>query len=300
MLAVNGATFDRLVRAGLTAGQVDDGLARLGKRVHRTDIGWESRQVGGLVDFVIACYQDQAVSGHDGRPTCRSLNRRTGSSALAAASPAAPSPTAPATPPSANARCRTSSSRSPRMKSTWLRSGSNPTRSASPAPNSSDPPTQRSSSLQPLPATRIAPTTSSPRTRSSARLPQRRRRSIAARSTGPAAIRRRHRLRPPTQPAQLTKTDQSGRYPAGLLSVLHRTRQTQAASLVSPRPASTQTASRVRRYARASLRRIRRSGNWNHACTGNGSGSSRISVPRASSSSANGEPGSHDPNDDDP
>ncbi len=56
MLAVNGATFDRLVRAGLTAGQVDDGLARLGKRVHRTDIGWESRQVGGLVDFAIACY----------------------------------------------------------------------------------------------------------------------------------------------------------------------------------------------------------------------------------------------------
>jgi hypothetical protein len=56
MLAVNGSTFDRLVRAGLTAGQVDDGLARLGRRVHRTDIGWESRQVGGLVDFVIACY----------------------------------------------------------------------------------------------------------------------------------------------------------------------------------------------------------------------------------------------------
>jgi len=56
MLAVNGATFDKLVRAGLTAGQVDDALARLGKRVHRTDIGWESRQVGGLVDFTIACY----------------------------------------------------------------------------------------------------------------------------------------------------------------------------------------------------------------------------------------------------
>ncbi|MCJ1715088.1 hypothetical protein [Curtobacterium sp. VKM Ac-2922] len=56
MLAVNGATFDRLVRAGLTAGQVDDALARLGKRVHRTDIGWESRKVGGLVDFAIACY----------------------------------------------------------------------------------------------------------------------------------------------------------------------------------------------------------------------------------------------------
>ncbi|MBF4592368.1 hypothetical protein ITJ58_01220 [Curtobacterium flaccumfaciens] len=56
MLAVNGATFDRLVEAGLTAGQVDDALARLGKRVHRTDIGWESRQVGGLVDFAIACY----------------------------------------------------------------------------------------------------------------------------------------------------------------------------------------------------------------------------------------------------
>jgi len=56
MLAVNGATFDRLVRAGLTAGQVDDALARLGKRVHRTDIGWEARNVGGLVDFAIACY----------------------------------------------------------------------------------------------------------------------------------------------------------------------------------------------------------------------------------------------------
>ncbi|QKS18887.1 hypothetical protein HUN58_02285 [Curtobacterium sp. Csp1] len=56
MLAVNGSTFDGLVRAGLTAAQVDDALARLGKRVHRTDIGWESRQVGGLVDFTIACY----------------------------------------------------------------------------------------------------------------------------------------------------------------------------------------------------------------------------------------------------
>jgi hypothetical protein len=56
MLAVNGATFNRLVEAGLTAGQVDDGLARLGKRVHRTDIGWESRHVGGLVDFAIACH----------------------------------------------------------------------------------------------------------------------------------------------------------------------------------------------------------------------------------------------------
>ncbi|PYY32475.1 hypothetical protein [Curtobacterium sp. MCBD17_030] len=56
MLAVNGSTFDKLVQSGLTAGQVDDALARLGKRVHRTDIGWESRQVGGLVDFAIACY----------------------------------------------------------------------------------------------------------------------------------------------------------------------------------------------------------------------------------------------------
>jgi hypothetical protein len=56
MLAVNGATFDGLVSAGFTAGQVDDALARLGKRVHRTDVGWESRQVGGLIDFAIACY----------------------------------------------------------------------------------------------------------------------------------------------------------------------------------------------------------------------------------------------------
>ncbi|WIE62252.1 hypothetical protein DEI97_003655 [Curtobacterium sp. MCLR17_032] len=56
MLAVNGSTFDGLVWAGLTAGQVDDALARLGNRVHRTRIGWESRQVGGLVDFAIACY----------------------------------------------------------------------------------------------------------------------------------------------------------------------------------------------------------------------------------------------------
>ncbi|PZF09949.1 hypothetical protein DEJ25_13260 [Curtobacterium sp. MCPF17_011] len=56
MLAVNGSTFDDLVHAGLTPGQVDDALARLGKRVHRTPIGWESRQVGGLVDFAIACY----------------------------------------------------------------------------------------------------------------------------------------------------------------------------------------------------------------------------------------------------
>ena len=57
MLAVNGATFDELVeRGGFMPGQVDDALARLGKRVHRTSIGWESRQVGGLVDFSIACY----------------------------------------------------------------------------------------------------------------------------------------------------------------------------------------------------------------------------------------------------
>lgn len=56
MLAVNGSTFDGMVRAGLTPGQVDDALARLGKRVHRTDIGWEPRQVGGLIDFAIACY----------------------------------------------------------------------------------------------------------------------------------------------------------------------------------------------------------------------------------------------------
>ncbi|TCK65795.1 hypothetical protein [Curtobacterium sp. PhB136] len=57
MLAVNGASFDGLVRRGrLTPGQVDDALARLGKRVHRTSIGWESREIGGLVDFCIACY----------------------------------------------------------------------------------------------------------------------------------------------------------------------------------------------------------------------------------------------------
>ncbi|WP_413602741.1 hypothetical protein [Curtobacterium sp. Curtsp57] len=56
MLAVNGASFDDLVGAGLTPGQVDDALARLGKRVHRTTIGWESRQIGGLIDFSIACY----------------------------------------------------------------------------------------------------------------------------------------------------------------------------------------------------------------------------------------------------
>ncbi|WFR67973.1 hypothetical protein P9139_06320 [Curtobacterium flaccumfaciens] len=56
ILAVNGATFDQLVHAGLTPGQVDDALARLGKRVHRTDIGWESRKIGGLIDFAIACY----------------------------------------------------------------------------------------------------------------------------------------------------------------------------------------------------------------------------------------------------
>jgi hypothetical protein len=56
MLAVNGATFDTLVATGLTPGQVDDALARLGKRVHRTATGWESRQIGGLIDFAIACY----------------------------------------------------------------------------------------------------------------------------------------------------------------------------------------------------------------------------------------------------
>ncbi|PZF02813.1 hypothetical protein DEJ01_09815 [Curtobacterium sp. MCLR17_040] len=56
MLAVNGSTFEGLVRSGLTPGQIDDALARLGKRVHRTDIGWESRKIGGLIDFAIACY----------------------------------------------------------------------------------------------------------------------------------------------------------------------------------------------------------------------------------------------------
>lgn len=56
MLAINGSTFEGLVQAGLTPGQVDDALARLGKRVHRTDLGWESRHVGGLIDFAIACY----------------------------------------------------------------------------------------------------------------------------------------------------------------------------------------------------------------------------------------------------
>jgi len=57
MLAVNGATFDDLVHRGkLTPGQVDEALARLGKRVHRTSIGWESREVGGLIDWCIACY----------------------------------------------------------------------------------------------------------------------------------------------------------------------------------------------------------------------------------------------------
>jgi hypothetical protein len=57
ILAVNGSTFDDLVeRGGFTPGQVDDALARLGKRVHRTSIGWESRIVGSLVDWSIACY----------------------------------------------------------------------------------------------------------------------------------------------------------------------------------------------------------------------------------------------------
>jgi len=56
MLAVNGSSFEGLVRAGFTPGQVDDALARLCKRVHRTDIGWESRKIGGLIDFAIACY----------------------------------------------------------------------------------------------------------------------------------------------------------------------------------------------------------------------------------------------------
>ncbi|PZE61994.1 hypothetical protein [Curtobacterium sp. MCLR17_044] len=56
MLAVYGSTFEGLVSAGFTPGQVDDALARLGKRVHRTSIGWESREIGGLVDWSIACY----------------------------------------------------------------------------------------------------------------------------------------------------------------------------------------------------------------------------------------------------
>lgn len=56
MLAVNGSSFEGLVRAGLTPRQVDDALARLEKRVHRTEIGWESRKIGDLIDFAIACY----------------------------------------------------------------------------------------------------------------------------------------------------------------------------------------------------------------------------------------------------
>ncbi len=118
MLAVNGATFDGLVRAGLTAGQVDDALARLGKRVHRTDVGWESREVGGLIDFAIACYPGLAGSGRGGLLTCRSSSKPNASSAPAAASPVAPSPTGPATQPSANGTCPTESSRSPNTKST--------------------------------------------------------------------------------------------------------------------------------------------------------------------------------------
>lgn len=45
MLAINGATFDGLIGAGFTAGQVDDAPACLGEHVHRTDIGWESRRI---------------------------------------------------------------------------------------------------------------------------------------------------------------------------------------------------------------------------------------------------------------
>lgn len=64
--------------------------------------------------------------------------------------------------------------------------------------------------------------------------------------------------------------------------------QTHAASFVSPRPASTQTASRVMLRATASSRRISRSGSWNQAYTGRGWVRSRTSNPRAASSSESG------------
>ncbi len=153
MLAVNGAAFEGLVRAGLTAGQVDDALARLGKRVHRTDVGWESRQVGGLVDFTIACYPGPGGVRTRWTSDVPSSNRRNGSSKRAAASQAARSPTA-RLPRHQQTRDALPGRRIHRAGGRHGRARFEPTRSASPAPNSSDPPTRRSSSPQPPPATR--------------------------------------------------------------------------------------------------------------------------------------------------
>ncbi len=101
-----------------------------------------SRQVGGLVDFAIACYPDPAARPNpmDIRPAAHRASGTPHRRGLSHLRPLR-SPTAPATQPSVDARCRTVSSHSPSAKSTWSRSASNPTRSASQAPNSSGPPT---------------------------------------------------------------------------------------------------------------------------------------------------------------
>ncbi|ROS65122.1 hypothetical protein EDF42_1543 [Curtobacterium sp. PhB172] len=107
------------------------------------------------------------------------------------------------------------------------------------------------------------------------------------------------RVRPPCSPTRRGKYlwDVAARYSAfdsadqlDRSSARCRTalRNTHAVSFVSPRPASTQTASRVMLRATASSRRISLSGSWNQAYTGIGCSSSRTSSPRASSSSENG------------
>jgi hypothetical protein len=126
MLAVNGATFDNLVRAGLTPGQVDDALARLGKRVHRTTSDGSHDRSAGSSTSRLPATPAPAASGLDGRPTCHSSSKQNGSWRRAAASPDARSRNGLATRRSANVRCRTGSSPSPNRNSTCQRSGSNP------------------------------------------------------------------------------------------------------------------------------------------------------------------------------
>ncbi len=234
-------------------------LARLGKRVHRTDIGWESRQVGGPWTSPSPATQDQAASGPVGPPTCHSSSRRNGSSAQAAASQAAPSdrPGYPAI-SKRDMPYRVVAFTEQQVDMAAL--GFEPDTVGFAGTELIRPADPRSSSPQPPPATQTAPTTSSPPTRSSApttattTTQHHCRRPATGCSSWPTP------LRPPPQPAQLTaRIDQTGAV-STCRRCLTELRHTQAASFVSPRPAYTQTASRVKRYALASLRRISRSG----------------------------------------
>ena len=251
MLAVNGATFDGLVRAGLTAGQVDDALARLGKRVHRTDIGWESRQVGGLVDFAIACYpgpggvrtrwtsdlplveQAERLISAGCRISGRAISDRPGYPAISKRE--MPYRLVAFTEHEVDMAALGFEPDTIGFAGTELIRPADPTIFLTAAAAGY---TDRTDDI--ITANTLL----------RADYPQRRRRGVAARSARPAAVPRRHRLRPPPQPAELTATTRSVRPSAPTCRrCFTELRQTQAASFVSPRPASTQTASRVRRYA---------------------------------------------------